>query len=565
MKISIKLDILAKKLGKNITDIAKETGLNRNTINSLFHNKVDGIKFDTIEKICSTYNVSLSEIIDAKNTESPKKVPLESITIKDPYRQEGAGILFTVMPPFESVKNVPKEYMPSIKDFPGLITYVLKDYGYFYWPRDAMNRLAKEFYEGYSTKKKVDKVYNDFTPHALAIENLYRDYSKEEIISFSNQEIIDFSKNIWEAYEGFWNHSLFIDFFDPGFDVEKISEIQKKYGFTDSEVVALTTTAQMTFGNERLLRLCKIIKKIVGKKISKKEDILKFVKSSTDVAEYIVDFDYVKSNYAHIEHFTHESIVTEILDFLKDDHWKSEYEKLSNYSNGVKKEVSDILKRYSLTENPLYFFQLLTYWREYRKQINLMGIHLMHYILYSIEQKTAIPYKYLKHLTFDEVPNVLKGLISKDQLSRRYEDGAMLSSVGGQTKLIEGKEAKSIRDEMDLRINGNDKETIISGRVACQGYAKGIARIILNQADFSKFNDGEIIVTGMTRPEFVPLMKKALAIVTNEGGITCHAAIISRELGKPCIIGTQKATSIIKDGDLIEVRANHGTVRVLKK
>jgi pyruvate,water dikinase len=69
----------------------------------------------------------------------------------------------------------------------------------------------------------------------------------------------------------------------------------------------------------------------------------------------------------------------------------------------------------------------------------------------------------------------------------------------------------------------------------------------------------------MTRPEFVPLMKKAAGIVTDEGGITCHAAIISRELGKPCIIGTQTATQIIKDGDLVEVRANHGTVRILNR
>lgn len=96
------------------------------------------------------------------------------------------------------------------------------------------------------------------------------------------------------------------------------------------------------------------------------------------------------------------------------------------------------------------------------------------------------------------------------------------------------------------------------------GHAKGRAKIILTQNDFSKFEDGDILVSGMTRPEFVPLMKRAKAIVTNEGGITCHAAIVSRELGKPCIIGTKNATTQIKEGDWIEVRATHGTIRILK-
>ena len=65
----------------------------------------------------------------------------------------------------------------------------------------------------------------------------------------------------------------------------------------------------------------------------------------------------------------------------------------------------------------------------------------------------------------------------------------------------------------------------------------------------------------MTRPEYLPLMKKASAIVTDEGGITCHAAIVSRELGKPCVIGTKVATSTFHDGDVVEVDATKGTVK----
>jgi len=70
-----------------------------------------------------------------------------------------------------------------------------------------------------------------------------------------------------------------------------------------------------------------------------------------------------------------------------------------------------------------------------------------------------------------------------------------------------------------------------------------------------------VLVIPMTRPEHVPYMKLASAIVTDDGGITCHAAIVSRELGKPCVIGTKIATQIFKDGDMVEVNANHGIVR----
>jgi len=69
----------------------------------------------------------------------------------------------------------------------------------------------------------------------------------------------------------------------------------------------------------------------------------------------------------------------------------------------------------------------------------------------------------------------------------------------------------------------------------------------------------------MTRPEYTGIMKKAKAIVTDEGGITCHAAIVAREMKKPCIIGTKVATQVLHDGDLVEVDADRGVVKILKR
>lgn len=104
----------------------------------------------------------------------------------------------------------------------------------------------------------------------------------------------------------------------------------------------------------------------------------------------------------------------------------------------------------------------------------------------------------------------------------------------------------------------------LTGNVAYRGNVKGIVRIVLSENDFPKFNKGEILVTSMTRPEFVPLMKKAIAVITDEGGITCHAAIVSRELKIPCIIGTKVATRTLKDGDEVEIDGDSGMIIVLK-
>ncbi len=87
--------------------------------------------------------------------------------------------------------------------------------------------------------------------------------------------------------------------------------------------------------------------------------------------------------------------------------------------------------------------------------------------------------------------------------------------------------------------------------------------IVRRTEDMQAFERGEILVANQTTPEFLSVMKKAAAIVTEQGGITSHAAVISRELTVPCIIGIKSATRVLKDGDVVEVDANKGIVKKL--
>jgi pyruvate,water dikinase len=101
---------------------------------------------------------------------------------------------------------------------------------------------------------------------------------------------------------------------------------------------------------------------------------------------------------------------------------------------------------------------------------------------------------------------------------------------------------------------------LLHGLGAAPGSASGAARILTSLDDASRLSDGDVLVTHMTAPDWVPLMRRAAAIVTDSGGMTCHAAIVSRELGVPCVVGTGEATRKLRDGELVTVDATHGVV-----
>ncbi|MDP3994489.1 MAG: PEP-utilizing enzyme [bacterium] len=112
------------------------------------------------------------------------------------------------------------------------------------------------------------------------------------------------------------------------------------------------------------------------------------------------------------------------------------------------------------------------------------------------------------------------------------------------------------------------KKIILRGQSACGGTAEGTVRIIsgdvLNDEmlvkDLEKVKEGDILVTTMTRPLFVMVMRKVKAIVTDKGGVLCHAAMVSREFGIPCVVGTKAGTKILKDGQRVLVNANEGLI-----
>ena len=112
--------------------------------------------------------------------------------------------------------------------------------------------------------------------------------------------------------------------------------------------------------------------------------------------------------------------------------------------------------------------------------------------------------------------------------------------------------AEDVRKARDVH-ESIGRKVLVKGLPASPGIAVGRVKIIKSLDELNKIEKGDVLVTEMTSPDYVPAMEKSCAVVTDKGGITGHAAIVSRELGIPCIVGTGIATKVLKDGMIVTV------------
>ncbi len=178
----------------------------------------------------------------------------------------------------------------------------------------------------------------------------------------------------------------------------------------------------------------------------------------------------------------------------------------------------------------------------------------------SISQARSIPPEIL-------LESLNAGEIDTGLLNSIYKLHVCLPNDDGKVLVLSGKEAQEFSDVYVEKEKTEDLRNIkeIKGTAAYKGKATGKVRVINLPTDMAKMQEGDILVSTATTPSIVPAMKKAAAIVTDEGGLTCHASIVSRELGITCLVGTKIATKVFKDGDMVEVDADRGIVRLLNK
>jgi len=194
-----------------------------------------------------------------------------------------------------------------------------------------------------------------------------------------------------------------------------------------------------------------------------------------------------------------------------------------------------------------------------RKKTDVAADEATHIILASINHIFPGLGSLANYVCLQDVRN---GKVDKEMLKELAETKLIMVD----DRLVSEQELENLKKKHgfaleEIQISKDVRE--FKGQTACKGYAKGKVMQVVKRADVARFVPGSILVSTMTVPDYLPAMKKAAAFVTDEGGITCHAAIVAREMKKPCVIGTKTATKVLKDGDMVEVDADKGIVRKL--
>jgi pyruvate,water dikinase len=339
--------------------------------------------------------------------------------------------------------------------------------------------------------------------------------------------------------------------------VEELQQQLKKNGVQEySDFLTLTTPTRPSIIVKEEIAIRELLIKMLQKEHSEK-----------DLQEYLHEYRFVYALEGS-EPKTKEDILKEFEKNTKNlNELKKEVEGKKRVYEELRKKQIRIIREHNIPKELIRKIALLQYIGNARLQLrHVWATETVIQIAYSIE---AIKRRFAPDTTnytnkeFDAFITHGK-LVSEETLKERTK----LSLIGifnGKKIFLVGKEVEDFLEKnLEKEIITNE----VSGMVACKGVVEGIARVITPQMDIMKeiieMKKGEVLVANQTRPFMMPAIYKASAIVTDEGGITSHAAIVSREFNLPCIVGTQNSTRTFKTGDRILVDANKGIAKKLK-
>lgn len=234
---------------------------------------------------------------------------------------------------------------------------------------------------------------------------------------------------------------------------------------------------------------------------------------------------------------------------------------------GVKESKAAAQEKWRLPEEIMTISRemwLTIVMQDERKKYNFMAGHYADVLMREVARRFNYDPQDLLNAWFDEVIEIIRGKELRGALSKRRDGLAVAIEEPGTRELI-GEEMQHNWEKYGEKAGLIDV-TEIKGMVACRGFKErtvGRVRVVDDPRDASGFKEGEVLVAVMTSPDYIVAMRKAAAIVTNFGGLTSHAAIVSRELNIPCVIGTKIATQVLRDGDEVEVDTDKGIVKKL--
>ncbi|MBI2129525.1 hypothetical protein HYU07_04765 [Candidatus Woesearchaeota archaeon] len=429
------------------------------------------------------------------------------------------------------------------------------------------------------------KKYKEFENVFKEIKEIFKIMRNKSIQNFTNKQLKKLFSRIFYLMKKQYGYSLVMEGMDlleeqdylrllPAVKKEdapeaiRILSTPEKLSFLEKEKMALLKLAKAAFTNKNLK------KAVMSNSI---EEIKKFPDFFKKLQEHTKNYFWIQNSFLKAFYLSESyflNLISDLIEAKNPEAIKNEINKFENKRKTARKEISAVYKNYHPGPEAKMFFDLVRFFSTFqddRKESIQRLVFSVDRIFDEVEKRIKVKKSELYNYLFNEVMATLESgrLASKDELSKR-EHLACFSYLEGEeikTIMLYGKDALDVLDFFKKKREEIAKKGIIKGFIASVGNGEktieGKARVVFDPVK-DAFSNGEILVTGMTRPEFVPLMKKAKAIITNEGGITTHAAIISRELKIPCIIGTKIATDILKSGDIVEIDMEKGIIRKIR-
>ncbi len=443
------------------------------------------------------------------------------------------------------LRSISKYIKKGLKPAP---MWYSKEMGYAYYAEDELLETGNILIEKLSEDRAfIDKIIANWNRIQEEIKHFIG--KVKGIDKLKANELLMLIKEFDKLYSDFWKESGLVEPMDIAIMHNIRDEIEErtKDKKEQNEILQiLTTPIGMTYNLEKDKRIYEIIKK-------KGQD------ADAEIGKLYDDFFWIECNYGNQEAVS----IDYFYDLLKkyaEEKFVFKYDKA-----GLKKERDETIKMYSISEKGRFVINLIDKFNKLhddRKKYQTILFYYVNLVLNEISKKIGIDTKFLKYALPREIDSVIEGSITKDMLKER-RNLVLFDVSGNGTEIYVGEKANQQKERLTSNVDQNLSD--FDGLTACPGNAVGRVQIIHTLKEIKNFEEGNILVTGMTTPEYVPAMKRAVAIVTDEGGVTCHAAIISRELKIPCIVGTKIATKVLSDGNLVEVKANHGIIKILEK
>ncbi len=431
-------------------------------------------------------------------------------------------------------------------------------------------------------KKTIFKPFKVWQKFQKKLIKNFQHLNKINLKELSNKELVSEYLNFVENFTNEWTIPLVMEGTAVYTEKSLLPKFKKELNTLDNKTISeyftiLTQPEKLSFiGKERLdfLKICLII--------FRNKKILKFLKKKIKISkikdldppfykqllEHQKKFYWVRTNYFKTEPIT----IFKFFLFLKEEiknktkkEINKEYRDLKNYSKNILKRKRDILREIKISQRlkkELEAISFFSYCFDERKEMALRGSHYAAELLKELADRVKISYLTLDCALPEEMPKIISEGKKKwfKILSQRKKKFIFVYQYKTKWQIYAGIKAenlwKILFKEEQVKVKMIEGITVSRGE---RNYTGGRVRVVINPFK-DPFRPGEILVTTMTRPEFLPLLKKARGIITDEGGMTCHAAIISRELNIPCIVGTKKATKVFKNGDRIILRLNHGKI-----